>query len=312
MAEFDWPDEIVEALGNASSPLVACTGKLVADEVHLMEGRLVSGGHVPAERTLRAGGAPANITALLAANGIAARLTGWVGADPTAQGLVSELRGQGVQFRCKVEGRSPKATVLVDDKGERALLTDGGEGTLTPDDVRREWYDGAAVVHLDGYDLLEERFPQAVQRASEVAHELGCLVSVDMAAANRIAAMGVDVYMEMIRNLRPHVMFANADEAEVLRLNAQRLAWLPLLVTHRGPKSTYVSTREVKSEYPVPPKKVIDSTGCGDAMAAGFLSGLVLGLGVDETVERAHEWAQRIGEVLGAQLPGDSTTWVVG
>src|SRR4051794_36473659 len=140
-------------------PVVAL-GKLVADQVLELSSPLVVGGQQRVERTTTAGGAPANVTANLARLRGPARLAGWAGADPMADGLLAALAGRGIETAVVRRGRAPLSTVLVHPDGERTLLTDRGEGALEPVDVRREWLTDAAVVHLDGYDLL--RFPAAV------------------------------------------------------------------------------------------------------------------------------------------------------
>ncbi|MDP9428206.1 MAG: hypothetical protein M3Q47_04720 [Actinomycetota bacterium] len=78
--------------------------------------------------------------------------------------------------------------------------------------------DGAAVVHLDGYDLL--RFPAAVQAVASLAHGGGVRVNVDVAAATRIERHGAEAYVELLAGLRSDVPFCNAAEAEVLKVAA--------------------------------------------------------------------------------------------
>src|SRR3954447_14739340 len=161
---------------------VVVLGKLVVDQVHELSAPLVIGGQQRVVRTTTAGGAPANVTANLARLGVPARLAGWAGADPVADGLLAELDGRGVETAVVRRGRTPLTTVLVHPGGERTLLTDSGEGRLEPDDVRAGWLAGVAVVHLDGYDLLPGRFPDAVRAAADLANDAGVPVSVDTAA----------------------------------------------------------------------------------------------------------------------------------
>ena len=159
-------------------------GKLVADQLLELSGPLVVGGQQRVVRTTTVGGAPANVTAGVARLGAPARFAGWAGADPLADGLLAGLAARGVEVAVVRRGRAPLSTVLLHPGGERTLLTDRGAGGLGPDDVVPGWVGDAAVVHLDGYDLL--RFPDAVRTAAATAHDLGVPVSVDVAAATRI------------------------------------------------------------------------------------------------------------------------------
>lgn len=292
MTGVDWPRPA------GWGPIVAL-GKLVVDHVLQLSAPLVAGGQQRVVRTTTAGGAPANVTANLARLGVPARLVGWAGADPLADELLGGLTGRAVEIAVVRRGRAPVSTVLVHADGERTLLSDGGEGGLEPDDVRPEWLADAAVLHLDGYDLL--RWPAALARAAELAREAGIPVSADVAAATRIETHGVGRYADLLADLRPDVLFCNAAEATAL----QEMD-VPLLVVHDGPRPTRVVRREAVVEVPVDPLPagaVEDTTGCGDALAAGVLAGWRAGAPVVDAVRGGHAAAAVVARVVGAQPP---------
>jgi sugar/nucleoside kinase (ribokinase family) len=275
-------------------------GKLVADQVLILSEPLVVGGQQRVVRTTTAGGAPANVIANVARLGVPGRLAGWAGADPLADGLLADLSARGVEIAVVRRGRAPVSTVLVHPDGERTLLSDGGDGTLEPADVRREWVADAAVLHVDGYDLL--RYPSALRTAAELARDAGVPVSVDVAAATRIR--GASNYLELLVSLRADVLFCNAAEAEALGLAGELPEWAPeLVVVHDGPRPTRARTREGTWEVPVEPVPVRDTTGCGDAFAAGVLAGWRAGAPVLDAVETGHAAAAVVAGVVGAQPP---------
>jgi ribokinase len=283
---------------------VVVLGKLVADQVLGLSEPLVVGGQQRVVRTTTAGGAPANVTASCARLGVPARLAGWAGADPLADGLLAGLASRGVEIAVVRRGRTPLSTVLVHPDGERTLLSDGGEGGLESGDVLPGWVAGAAVLHLDGYDLL--RFPAALSVGASLAREAGVPVSVDVAAATRIRAHGVDPYLELVAALRADVLFCNAAEADVLGLTADLPEWAPALVlVHDGPRPTRALTRAGAAEVPVPPPVagLVDTTGCGDAFAAGVLSSWRAGSSVLDAVRAGHAAAAVVTGVSGAQPP---------
>ncbi len=287
-----------------TGPVVA-VGKLVADQLLELSGPLVVGGQQRVARTTTAGGAPANVTATVADLGAPALLAGWAGRDPLADTLLAGLTARGVETALVRRGRTPVSTVLVHPDGERTLLSDGGEGGLEPGDVRTEWLAGAAVVHLDGYDLL--RFPDALRAAAATAHDLGVPVSVDVAAATRIERHGVAAYRDLLAGLRPDVLFCNAAEAAALGLDGDLPRWAPALVlVHAGASPTRVLTAAGSWQVPVAPLPVgalRDTTGCGDAFAAGVLAGWRAGVPVLEAVRAGHAAAAVVAGVLGAQPP---------
>jgi sugar/nucleoside kinase (ribokinase family) len=273
-------------------------GKLVADQVLSLSEPLVVGGQQRVVRTTTAGGAPANVTANLARLGVPARFAGWAGTD--ADGLLADLGERGVEIAVVRRGRTPVSTVLVHPDGERTLLSDGGEGALEPDDVRPEWVADAAVLHLDGYDLL--RYPSALRTAADLARDAGVPVSVDVAAATRID--GAPDYVELLTSLRADVLFCNAAEAEALGLAGDLPDWAPeLVLVHDGPRPTRVRTREGTWQVPVEPIQPRDTTGCGDACAAGVLAGWRAGSSVLDAVHTGHAAAAVVAGVVGAQPP---------
>lgn len=282
---------------------VVTLGKLVADQVLELSGPLVVGGQQRVVRTTSAGGAAANVTAGLARAGVPARLAGWAGADAVADGLLAGLEAHGVELAVVRRGRAPLTTVLVHPDAERTMLTDRGEGGLEVGDVSRAWVTGAAVLHLDGYDLL--RSPRALAAAAALAREAGVPVSADVAAATRIAKHGAEEYAELLAALEADLLFCNADEARVLGVTGGLPAWAPgLVLVHAGARPTRVVTRSASWEVPVPPvAQLRDTTGCGDAFAAGVLAGWRAGVPVLEAVEAGHAAAAVVAGVIGAQPP---------
>jgi sugar/nucleoside kinase (ribokinase family) len=292
-----------------TGPVVAL-GKLVADQVLELSAPLVVGGQQRVVRTATAGGAPANVTANLARLGVPARLAGWAGADPLADGLLAELAQRGIDLAVVRRGRAPLSTVLVHPEGERTLLSDGGEGGLEPADVRREWVADAAVLHLDGYDLL--RFPSALRASADMAHDARVPVSVDVAAASRIRAHGVEDYVDLLAGLRADLLLCNAAEAEVLGLAAELPEWAPdLVMVHAGAAPTRVLSRRAPCQVPVDPLPagwLRDTTGCGDAFAAGVLAGWRSGSSISDAVRAGHAAAAQVAGIAGAQPPISPTT----
>ncbi len=160
-------------------------------------------------------------------------------------------------------------------------------------------------MHLDSYDLL--RFPEALRTAASLAREDGVPVSADVAAATRIRRHGVDGYVDLLASLRAGVLFCNAAEAEELGLVGDLPGWAPeLVLVHAGARPTRVVTRAGAWQVPVEPLpygRLRDTTGCGDAFAAGVLAGWRAGAPVLEAVRAGHAAAAVVAGVVGAQPP---------
>src|SRR4051812_50070295 len=101
---------------------VVVLGKLVADQVLELSAPLVVGGQQRVVRTTTAGGAPANVTANLARLGVPARFAGWAGAEPLADGLLTDLGGGGVGIAGGGGGRAPGSAGVGRQGGGGAVL----------------------------------------------------------------------------------------------------------------------------------------------------------------------------------------------
>src|SRR6266545_393639 len=97
----------------------------------------------------------------------------------------------------------------------------------------------------------------------------GLRVSVDLSAWTRIRAYGPQRFREKVEALAPDVMFANEPEWEIVGA-AYGLA--PTAVVKRGARGVLVLGQE-RVELPAPAGEVVDATGAGDALAAGYLVG---------------------------------------
>ena len=110
---------------------------------------------------------------------------------------------------------------------------------------------------------------------------------------------------DLLAGLRPDLLFCNADEAQVLGLADRLPSWAPeLVLVHAGARPTRVVTRHDVLEVPVAPlDEVRDTTGCGDAFAAGVLARWRAGAPVGEAVRAGHAAAAVVAGVLGALPP---------
>ena len=94
-------------------------------------------------------------------------------------------------------------------------------------------------------------------------------MSVDLAAAPLIAAHGAVRFRAELGALAPDVVFATYDEERALGGPLPVETW----VRKRGPEGCEVLHGGDWLVLPIVPGEVVDSTGAGDALAAGFLTG---------------------------------------
>ena len=252
--------------------VIVAFGDLVEDVVVRLDESINHASDTDAHITRRRGGSAANVASAVARLGVPARFVGQVGEDAIGTALVAELGDDGVDVRL-VRHRAATATivVLVDSAGERTMLVDRGSARdLVGADPA--WLSGADVLHLTLYSLLDEPIATTSRDLVEMAHERGVAVSVDVSSVAPIEAAGVDRVRDLLASLRPTVVFANGDEARVLGLDG------PLggaaVVVKRGPEACVVH-RPGTEPVEVPAIVLdapVDTTGAGDAFAAGVLA----------------------------------------
>jgi sugar/nucleoside kinase (ribokinase family) len=91
----------------------------------------------------------------------------------------------------------------------------------------------------------------------------------------------------VLGELSPELVFANEEErAELGPEAAVDATW----VLKRGPTGAAVERDGQKSEFPAVPAEVVDTTGAGDAFAAGYLVG-----GVELALETAARCVSHLG-----------------
>jgi sugar/nucleoside kinase (ribokinase family) len=242
-----------------------------------------------------AGGQAANVAAWTVALGGRARLAGKHGGDEAARLARAAVERRGVEVVGPVaDGQAGGVVVsLVDEDGGRTMISDRGVSPeLAPAEVDEAWLDGCDGLHLSGYSLLRSPIDEAALGLAAAARRRGLRVSVDLASTGAIADYGLDRFRARLRTLGPDVVFCNEDERELLGGALEA----PVLVLKRGPAGCVAWAGAERVELPAEPAAVVDTTGAGDAFAAGFL----LGGSLRQATARGLTAAARCIERLGA------------
>jgi sugar/nucleoside kinase (ribokinase family) len=141
------------------------------------------------------------------------------------------------------------------------MLTDRGIAPgFAADELDASWLEACEWLHIAGYSLARP----PIREASLAAAALAPRVSVDLSSTAAIEAAGVGEFRELLDRIRPEIVFANEEESELVgEIETETL------VIKRGAGGIVVSG----AEYEAKPAEVVDTTGAGDALAAGFLLG---------------------------------------
>ena len=260
--------------------MLVVIGDLVADLIVLGGATLERGTDNPAEVRLTRGGSAANV-AVAAAAQHPSRFIGRVGDDTLAVALVGELEAAGVDAQVQRHGRTGSIVVLVDAVGERTMITDRGAAAEL-DRIDPEWISDADWVHLPLYGFASPRSARAVTDAAIHAAARGARVSLDLSSVATMRALGGELLRRLLEELEPDVVFANADEVAT----ADELGVVPagVYVVKRGAEPVLVAAGGETTAVPVDRvDDVLDSTGAGDAFAAGYIVAALAGAGPRES-----------------------------
>jgi sugar/nucleoside kinase (ribokinase family) len=251
------------------------------------------------------GGSAANTAAVAAGLGAKVAYLGKVADDQLGGVFRHDITAGGVHFpSTPLSGGAPTARclILVTPDAQRTMNTFlGACVTLAEADIDETLVADAAVTYLEGYLFDPQAAQAAFYRAANAAHAAGRKVALSLSDA-----FCVDRHRSAFRELvagHVDILFANeteicslyeANEFEDAATAAQRDVALAVLT--RGADGSVVLTPENRIVVDAAPATLVDTTGAGDAYAAGFLAALTSG--------RTLEACGRLGSVAAAAAIG--------
>ncbi|MGH3384351.1 MAG: carbohydrate kinase family protein [Nocardioidaceae bacterium] len=250
--------------------LVCCLGDAVLDVVVTVADGLAQDDDVPARVELRPGGQAANVAAWVCRAGGRARFLG-PRSDTVAGALLAQtMAGHGIEPSGPSYPSRPGAVVSVSSGGRRSMASDEGalgwptEVFETADLTDADW------LLLSGYVLYRTPHLAALVALTDRARLAGVPVGVDLASARLLTEFGARRVADLLDRLGPGAVFANEAEWEALAWSAPYSCDLVLKQGDRG--CTFHHRGDVR-RLPAVAADVRDTTGAGDALAAGYLVG---------------------------------------
>jgi len=298
-------------------------GQWMTDVVAELPGPLREGTDTNASVQVLGGGAAANTAAWLAHGGHDTTLVARIGDDLLGRAGRAELEDIGVECCLAVDTRRPSGTciVLVAPDGERTMIPDpGANEALVPHDLADDLFAPGRHLHLSGYTLLVDGSRMAGLSALDRARLRGMTTSVDVASVGPLADVGRDRFLDWVTGV--DVLLANESEAALLaglpaprpdEDDATSLAGATLAartlcrsvgaaVVKLGARGAYVQDAAGATAYsPAEGVDVVDTTGAGDAFAAGWLPAWREGVAPVVALERGNRVAAQVVARVGAR-----------
>lgn len=248
------------------------------------------------ELKISLGGAASNFAVGLSRLGVDVGIMARIGNDAYGEFASLKLEEEGVRTNRLLRISEPTgiAFIAVDCGGERSIYTTMGANAqfqLEKEDV--DYIKGAKLLHLTG--MYKEVVEEAVKHAS--------LVSLNPGTA--LSSYGINELEGTIR--KSHILFLNKKEVTLLtgkslQEGAQELVdmGVPLVVVTCGSRGACLYTPKEILYSSTPKMEILDTTGAGDAFAAGFISAYIKNDALDKCLETANQVAGACVGGLGA------------
>lgn len=313
-------------IGNAIVDMTASVTPEILQEFDVVPGSmvLIDAGtvqrltqHVPIAQVC-GGGSAANSAVVAAKMGIRTAFLGKVASDDSGEDFIDDMKEQKIYFPSKplgaVEGDPEIPTacciVLVTPDGQRTMFTYLGACVeFTAEDVLEDVVASSAVIYLEGYLFDRVNAQNAFYEAARIAHKAGRKVALTLSDS-----FCVDRHRSDFRKFVQEsvdILFANEKEFLSLYETEDFDAALELAASETGivavtcGEKGAVIMADQRYEVPTSTVNVVDTTGAGDAFAAGFLAGYTHGYDYKACAQLGNQAAGIIITRLGARPTED-------
>lgn len=259
-----------------------------------------------------AGGSAANTITCTSIFGMPSSFIGKIGDDELGLLFKSDQEQYGVNsMLLKSEHSSGRSMVFVSGgNAERTFAVYLGAALdLVPEDLKPDYFEGHDYFHIEGYLVQNQAL---IRKAVELAHDAGCIISLDMASYNVVESN--NAFLHDIIDRYVDIVFANETEAKAFTKLPDPKKSLEEISTHCkiavvkvGKDGSWVRSGDEEYKIPAWPAEPVDATGAGDTYAAGFLYAHSLGMPLKVCGEIGSIIAAKVVEVIGTKI--DVNRW---
>lgn len=304
--------------------MIVCLGQIVADIIAKPVIELPEKGKLKLLKNVsfRSGGGAVNTAISLSKLGIKSSVIGKAGEDGFAELVLQDLKQNKVEIkgivRDKEVGTSANMVLLSQD-GERSFLQYiGANATLSEKDIRWDVIKKAKILHYTGALLLFKFDGKPAGRVLKKAKELGITTSLDIVWDARgkwektlkYCLPYVDIFVpSLIEGKMVTGKNSKEEIAEELLKKGVKIVAITL-----GKNGCYIKTKNEELTVPGYKIKAVDTTGAGDAFAAGFLTGYFKGYNLSNVGKLANAvgamCVKEVGGTAGIKPLGETLKFI--
>ena len=261
------------------------------------------------------GGSCANTMLGISQLGGKTAFCGKAGNDNHGRMYVDKLEEGGVTSHVATDGSATGSTIiLVTPDASRTMNTFlGACQELKPADLPLEALKQAKMLYITGYLWDSPSQKETVMLALNTAKEADIPIAFSLADPFCVDRHQMD-FVNIIQNYAS-LVFANREEAHALTEQSHTHVamnmlkeWCDTVVVTLGSSGAIVADSK-ESVYLDPfPVKAVDTTGAGDAFAAGFLHSYIQGKSLYEAGLQGSAFAAKVIQQVGPRLDGDVPT----
>lgn len=256
---------------------------------------------------MTAAGSAAGTAVALAKLGNDVVSVGAIGDDELGDLLVAVMTRHGVDVSGLVRrtGDQTSATILPirPDGGRPSFHVPGANLTVTASTVDAGLLAAAGAVHLGGPDVTFGLNDPAFFDALEAARAGGTVVTMDLLSNMADLVKGAAAFLPHVDYFLPNeeqaLMMTGTDDPVLAARKLLGEGPRAVLIT-LGEHGSLVATADGVERIPALEVDVVDTTGCGDAYCAGFITGLLNGRDLGESARWGTAAAATVAQGLGS------------
>lgn len=256
------------------------------------------------------GGCGSNVAVGLGTLGISTALVCCIGDDAPGRIIKEYWQKAGIDlsFVKHILNKSTAVSIgLVDSNAQpRFIHTPGANALLTSDDLNISKYIdfGIRLLHIGGFFVLpgivDDQFPRKLAEA----RKNGIITTLDVVRSVRMSNPSLlwpcmpelDIFLCNQAEAGKLTGHENIEEASIYLRKKGAAA----VIIKLGENGCWVDSDEFIGIIPTPKVEVVDTTGAGDAFAAGLIAALVKGKKLKEACEEGNKAGARMVTKIGA------------